>query len=67
VAEVQANKNISLGDLDLWNKTSCTILGVKTAGNHYTVNPNAGYQINPGDRLIVMGSNEQIEKAKKLV
>jgi voltage-gated potassium channel len=67
VAEVQANKNISLGELDLWNKTSCTILGIKTAGNHYTVNPDARYQINPGDRLIVMGSDIQIGNAKKLV
>ena len=67
VAEVQANKNILLGELNMWSKTNCTILGVKTAGNHYTVNPNAGYQINAGDRLIVMGSDEQIEEAKKLV
>jgi len=51
----------------LWSKTNCTILGIKTQGNHYTVNPDAGYQIKPGDRLIVMGSNAQIENAKKLV
>lgn len=67
VAEVQANKSITLGELDLWNKTNCTILGVKTEGNHYTVNPNAVYQIKSGDRLIVMGSDTQIENAKKLV
>lgn len=67
VAEVQANKNILLGELDMWNKTSCTILGVKSEANHYTVNPNAGYKIKPGDRLIVMGSDDQIESAKKLV
>jgi len=67
VAEIGANKNISLGELDLWSKTNCTILGIKTQGNHYTVNPDAGYQIKPGDRLIVMGSNAQIENAKKLV
>lgn len=67
VAEIQANKIISPGELDLWNKTSCTILGIKTEGNHYTVNPDAGYQIKPGDRLIVMGSDAEIENAKKLV
>ena len=67
VAEVQANKIISLGELDMWNKTSCTILGIKTEGNNYIVNPGAAYQINPGDGLIVMGSDDQIEKAKKLV
>jgi voltage-gated potassium channel len=67
VAEIQANKNISLGELDMWSKTNCTILGIKNPGNHYTINPDASYQINPGERLIVMGSDEQIEKAKKLL
>jgi voltage-gated potassium channel len=67
VAEIQANKNISLGELDMWSKTNCTILGIKNPGNHYTINPDASYRINPGERLIVMGSDEQIEKAKKLL
>ena len=67
VAEIQANINISLGELDMWSKTNCTILGIKTARNHYTVNPNASYYINPGESLIVMGSDEQIEHAKKLL
>jgi len=67
VAEIGANKNITLGQLDMWSKTNCTILGVKTEGNHYTVNPDAAYQVKPGDRLIVMGSDTQIENAKKLV
>jgi voltage-gated potassium channel len=67
VAEIQANINISLGELDMWSKTNCTILGIKTARNHYTVNPNASYHINPGESLIVMGSDEQIEHAKKLL
>lgn len=67
VAELAAAKNITLGELDMWSKTNCTILGIKTEGNHYTVNPNAGYTVKPGDRLIVMGSDTQIEQAKKLV
>ena len=67
VAEVQASKHISLGELNLWSKTNCTILGIKTQGNQYIVNPNAGYQITPGDRLIVMGSDVEIENAKNLV
>ncbi len=67
VAEIQANKNISLGELDMWSKTNCTILGIKNPGNNYTINPDASYQLNPGERLIVMGSDEQIEKAKRLL
>lgn len=67
VAEIESNKNISLGQLDMWSKTNCTILGIKTSGNQYTINPEASYQINAGERLIVMGSDEQIESAKKLL
>lgn len=67
VVELDCNKNISMSDLDLWKKTNCTILGIKNSGNHYIINPDASYLINPGERLIVMGSDEQIEKAKKLL
>ncbi|MBK9531766.1 MAG: NAD-binding protein [Chitinophagaceae bacterium] len=67
VAVIQGNKNITLGELDMWSKTNCTILGIKNHGNNYTINPGASYQINPGERLIVMGSDEQIDKAKKLL
>jgi voltage-gated potassium channel len=67
VAEIQCNKNISLGELDLWSRTNCTLLGIKNPDNHYTINPDAIYQLNPGERLIVMGSDEQIENAKKLL
>ena len=67
VAEIQSNKDISLGELDMWSKTNCTILGIKNPGDQYTINPNAAYQIKPGERLIVMGNDEQIENAKKLL
>lgn len=67
VAELVAGKPVSLGELDLWNKTNCTVLGLKTEGNHYLVNPAAAYTIKAGDRLIVMGSDAQIERAKKIL
>ena len=67
VAEIKTHKNISLAELDLWKKTNCTILGIKDAGGHYTINPSSAYQINPGQSMIVMGSDAQIENAKKLV
>ncbi len=67
IAELPANKNISLGELDLWSKTNCTVLGIKTSGNHYTINPDASCRINTGERLIVMGSDEQISRAKWLL
>lgn len=67
VAELMAQKSISLNELDLWNKTNCTILGIKNESKNYTINPPSSYHINPGEKIIVMGSDEQIENAKKLV
>lgn len=67
IAEIKVNKDMSLGELDMWSKTNCTILGVKNLANHYTINPNTNCLIKPGERLIVMGSDEQIENAKKLL
>ncbi len=67
VAEMEASGSITLDELNLWKKTNCTILGIKSITNHYTINPPATYTINPGERLIVMGSDAQIEQARKLV
>ena len=67
VAELETGKSIDLAALDLWKKTNCTILGIKTSENKYTVNPPADYTLIAGQRLIVMGSDEQIAAAKKLL
>jgi voltage-gated potassium channel len=67
IVEKVAKKSISLAELDLWNKTNCTILGIKDADGHYTVNPAPSYQIDPGHKIIVMGNEEQLKNAKKLI
>lgn len=67
VAEVTATKSNSLYDLDLWKKTNCTILGIKDEGNEYNINPPSSYKVSAGQRLIVMGSDEQINEAKKII
>ena len=67
VAELKAQKSISLNELDLWKKTNCTILGIKDEANNYTINPSTTYHLNPGQSIIVMGSDLQIENAKKLI
>ncbi len=66
VEEIIANNATSLGDLDLWKKCGCTLLGIKNK-NNYTLNPQPDYFINEGERLIIMGSEYQIRKAKELV
>jgi len=67
VAELNANKSISLYELDLWRKTNCTILGLKDKSNRYILNPPSSCQVQPGERLIVMGSDAQINEAKKII
>lgn len=67
IAELKTNKTILLSNLDLWNKTNCTILGIKNAEKSYDINPSTNYQMNAGESLIVMGSDEQIAKATLLL
>jgi voltage-gated potassium channel len=67
IAELVATKNILLGDLDLWNNTNCTILGIKNASNDYDINPPVNYMVNEGESLIVMGSDEELKKAATLI
>ncbi len=66
VAEIVATKSAELGHLDLWKSCGCTLLGIKNE-NNYTLNPSPNYFINEGERLIIMGSEKQIEKAKEMV
>ena len=67
IAEILSKKNITLGELDMWGKTNCTILGVKNPDNLYSINPDSLCRISPGERLIVMGSDHQIAEAEKLI
>ena len=64
MAEIVATRSVSLGELDLWRKYGCTLLGIKNLDN-YKLNPSPDYYINPEERLIVMGNEEQINEAAK--
>ena len=66
IEEILANKSIQLGELNLWKNCGCTILGIKSKGN-YILNPGPSHSITEGERLIIMGSEYQIRKAKELV
>jgi voltage-gated potassium channel len=67
VAELKVKTRISLDKLDLWRKTNCTVLGIKDDKNNYTMNPAASFEISNGDSIIVMGSDEQIVEANKIL
>ncbi|QNA44457.1 potassium channel family protein [Lacibacter sediminis] len=66
IEEIIANNSIQLGELNLWKNSGCTILGIKSKGN-YILNPGPSHSIAEGERLIIMGSEYQIRKAKELV
>jgi len=52
----------SLRDLDLRNKTGCTIIGYIAPDGEYIVNPEADLEIQPKSKVIVLGRPEQIKK-----
>jgi voltage-gated potassium channel len=67
ITEVEVKRTTGLGELNLWQKSGCTILSIKDAGGKYLMNPAPSKNIAPGDRLIIMGSKEQIAAAQLLV
>jgi voltage-gated potassium channel len=67
IAEIISEDEVSLEDLNLWIRSNCTILGTKDSQNRYNLNPVPTYKLARGERLIVMGSEDQIEKARKIM
>jgi voltage-gated potassium channel len=67
IAEIESRKTITLEELDCWRKTGATILGVKTRVSEYILNPPAKTVLETGNRLIVMGSKEQLKNIGALI
>jgi len=53
-------------DLDLRNKTGCTVIGFKTQDNNYIINPEASIELVKNSQLIVLGRPAQILKLREL-
>ncbi len=53
-------KEVTVKEIDLRNKTGCTIIGYKTATDKYIVNPSAELLLEKGSKLILIGRPEQI-------
>jgi voltage-gated potassium channel len=60
-------KNKTLKDLEIRNKSGANIIGFKTAGGEYMVNPNAETQIIPHSKIFVLGTPDQIKRLKELL
>jgi voltage-gated potassium channel len=67
ITELEIKFASNLGELNIWQQTGCTVLGVKQTDNKYRRNPTPDYILLEGERLIVMGSAEQIEKTQTLL
>jgi voltage-gated potassium channel len=64
--ELEVNTQNSLGNADIWKNTGCTVLGLKKQKDYF-LNPSAELVLEKGDRLIVMGSDHQIELVKNFI
>ena len=52
----------TLGEADLRGQTGATVVAVLHDGGT-EINPGADYKLSGGDMVVLLGSNEQIEKA----
>ncbi len=67
IAEIVSGTTISLAELNCWKNTGATILGIKKTDGEYALNPLPNTILQPGNRLIVMGAKEQLNKVQELV
>ncbi|WP_179344040.1 potassium channel family protein [Winogradskyella ursingii] len=56
-----AEKELTIRDLDLRQKTGCTVIGFKDSNGEYIVNPEASTKLVKGSKIIVLGRPEQIQ------
>jgi voltage-gated potassium channel len=67
IQEVAAGKAFKLNDLDHWRATGANILAIKNSHQQYIMNPTHDMLVGAGDRIMVMGSKEQIESIRTLI
>ena len=67
IQELTSSKSIALNELDPWRATGATILGIKDKHNKYSMNPGYQDRLEAGDKIMVMGSKEQIAALQNLV
>lgn len=63
IDDLYDTKNIkTIKDLDLRNRSGCTVIGFKDGKGDYIVNPEAETKLVPHSKIIVLGRPEQIRK-----
>jgi voltage-gated potassium channel len=56
----------TIRDLDLRNRTGCTIIGYISPSGEYIINPEADQMLETKGKVIVLGRPDQIEKLNKM-
>jgi voltage-gated potassium channel len=62
-----SNKQTTIRDLDIRNLTGANIIGLRGENGEYIINPSPDTLINPNAKLILLGSESQIQKMRKLI
>ena len=60
-------RNKTIADIDVRSKSGANIIGFKTDGGQFIVNPSPDTKIIPSAKLFVLGTNDQIKKLKELL
>lgn len=61
-----STNSCSILDLNLRQKTGCTIIGYKSPEGKYTVNPDPQLILLPGSKIIVVGNTQQIQNLQNV-
>lgn len=65
MSEIESKTTITLSELNCWNTTGATLLGIKGENGEYALNPVPNTVVKPGNRIIAMGSKEQLLKLQQ--
>ena len=59
-------KSCTILELDLRQRTGCTIIGFKSSDGEYIVNPHPKTEITPNSKIIVIGNANQIKRLQEI-
>ncbi|QTY27171.1 TrkA family potassium uptake protein [Flavobacterium sp. CS20] len=59
-------KSCTILELDLRQRTGCTIIGFKSSDGEYIVNPNPNIKLTPNSKIIVIGNASQIKRLQEI-
>ena len=62
----QEYKGKTIRELDIRNKTGATVIGFKNDSRGFLVNPNPDIKVEKDDVLILLGSNDEVQKCRDL-